>query len=127
MDYEQLIGKTPVKIDQTDEEITFTFDDGTIAYWFHSQDCCESVVVDDVNGDWNDLIGVPLLVAEEREGDTGESGCFESYTYTFYTFRSIHGSVDVKWLGTSKGYYSESVDFIYPYNPAESRWSQRFS
>ena len=104
-----MIGKTPTAIVQTSGEITFTFATGETARFYHEQDCCESVYVDDVNGDWNDLIGTPLLVAEERTSRENNDD-FESVTWTFYTFRSIKGSVDVRWCGSSNGYYSEGVD-----------------
>ena len=108
---ERMIGKTPTEITQTDDTITFAFSGGEIARFHHYQWCCENVYVDDVNGDWSDLIGVPLLVAEERDGEYATDEYSESVTWTFYAFRSINGSVDVRWCGTSNGYYSESVDF----------------
>ena len=115
---EDIVGKTPVEIVVTtgswhQEALVFLFDDGTACKFSHEQSCCEYVGIDDVNGDWDDLIGTPLLVAEERVSDDlpplGEYA--ESYTWTFYTFRSIKGSVDVRWYGESNGYYSEKVDF----------------
>jgi hypothetical protein len=109
---EKLIGRIVENvIIQGDDEIWMYFKDGSYAKWYHYQDCCESVVIDDVNGDWKDLYGHPLLVAEERIGNNTQSGHDQSETWTFYTFRSIGGSVDVKWHGSSNGYYSESVDF----------------
>lgn len=105
-----LIGKVPVMVDQSAELITMHFADGSIATWEHHQDCCEYVVVEDVTGDWSDLYGHPLLVAEERvstEEDFTSSN--DSNTWTFYTFRNIGGSVDVRWHGSSNGYYSEGV------------------
>lgn len=119
MSMDRIIGKTPVKVEQSDERIIMTFSDGSVATWYHSQDCCETVVVDDVVGDWSDLYGHPLLVAEERETDDHHAPAppelprgDDSNTWTFYTFRSIGGSVDVRWHGSSNGYYSESVDFF---------------
>lgn len=108
---ERIVGKTPASIDCHDDVMYMKFTDGTSCEWFHYQDCCETVYIDDVNGDWNDLIGNPLIIAEERNSDDAVSkggGCEE---WTFYTFRGIGGSVDVKWYGDSNGCYSTSVTF----------------
>lgn len=109
---EELIGRTPILIKQEEDEVlNMYFEDGSKAKWFHRQDCCESVTIDDVIGDWSDLLGHPLLVAEERTNEGEDEDGYGTETWTFYTFRSIGGSVDVKWYGSSNGYYSESVDF----------------
>ena len=80
--------------------------------FFHYQDCCESVDINDIVGDLEDLVGEPLLVAEEVSGETPvdfEEEDHESVTWTFYKFATRKGYVDVRWLGESNGYYSESV------------------
>lgn len=101
-----------VRGDEGDEELLFVADDGRRWRFYHSQGCCEHVQLEEVVGDLDDLIGAPLLQAEEVSSDGApeplEGG---SYTWTFYTFRTIKGSVTVRWLGTSNGYYSEGVDF----------------
>jgi hypothetical protein len=112
----KIIGKTPTRVYQSDEEIIMTFSDNSEGAFFHDQDCCECVEIDDVNGDWDDLLGTPLLVAEERVSEKPPEGqpsdnYNDSNTWTFYTFRGIGGSVDVRWHGSSNGYYSESVTF----------------
>jgi len=109
---EDMIGKTPVKISETNETIDFYFSDGSHATFYHEQECCECVLIEDVNGDWSDLIGNPLLVADERVGKGEPNDWGDNVTWTFYTFRGIGGSVDVRWHSSSNGCYSESVDFI---------------
>lgn len=108
----EIIGLTPSYIRQTDEEIVMQFTNGASCKWYHSQDCCESVTVNDVVGDFGDLLHHPILVAEERVCEN-ENADYEHETWTFYAFRSMGGSVDVRWLGSSNGYYSESVDFTF--------------
>jgi len=109
--YEELLHRIPTNIHQDDETISITFLDGSYAEWYHEQDCCESVEIEDVNGDWNDLIGSSLIVCDERISHKSDEINFDSNTWTFYTFRSNKGSVDVRWHGSSNGYYSESVNF----------------
>ncbi|WHM52917.1 hypothetical protein [Sulfitobacter phage vB_SupP_AX] len=94
-------------VDQSEDTIRFQFSDADVLF-YHNQDCCESVVIDDINGNFEDMVGDMLLLAEERVSD--DETASESGTWTFYTFRSLRESVDVKWHGTSNGYYSERVD-----------------
>jgi hypothetical protein len=115
MDLNKIIGLVPMAIEQSVEEILFRFECGSVCKFYHEQDCCEDVYVEDVNGEWDDLIGVPLLVADERTSESENEWAHQ--TWTFYTFRSIKGSVDVRWFGQSNGYYSERVDF--KFNPAK--------
>ena len=130
---EQLLGKTLTAVvkKEANDEIIFTVDDGTEYKMYHRQDCCEDVSIDDINGDLNDLVGSPILVAEENsssehtpeqlaekekkkleEGDNYYDYEDYSFTWTFYKLATIKGYVDIRWYGSSNGYYSESVDLV---------------
>jgi len=113
----QMLGKTFVRVtgDVGGYEMLFETANGERFMFAHSQDCCESVDINDIVGDLQDLCGSPLLVAEEVQGETPvdfEEGYHESVTWTFYKFATRKGYVDVRWLGESNGYYSESVDLF---------------
>lgn len=111
-----LIGKTLVSVQNIDDDY-LVFDTGEKKYaLYHKQDCCESVTIADITGDLSDLIGEPILVAEEVSNyeappQNPNDAKWGSYTWTFYKFATRKGYVDVRWYGTSNGYYSESVDF----------------
>lgn len=95
-----------------DGEIVFVTTEGERYRMFHQQDCCESVSVEDIVGDLQDLVGSEILLAEEVDGETpADFEAYESHTWTFYKFATRQGYVDIRWLGTSNGYYSESVSF----------------
>lgn len=119
----ELVGKTIVDIhgaEEGNDEIVLTDDQGVKYKFYHGQDCCESVAIEDVIGDVSDLVGSPILQAEEVSSDDEPAPKdAESYTWTFYKFATIKGSVTVRWLGESNGYYSESVDFAIDREPAQ--------
>lgn len=121
MEFSSLLGKTLVSVEvisrYDNDCIVFTDSAGQKYEMYHDQDCCESVSIESVVGDWNDLLGHPLLLAEEAVSDeapnvTLETGYRdESETWTFYKLATVKGYVDIRWYGTSNGYYSESVEF----------------
>jgi hypothetical protein len=115
---EDMRGKTFTKVYVTDDKSELIFENDEFVFtFFHEEDCCECVQVEDVVGDLNDLVGKPLDIVEEVEHVSDfnppdvEPVSGDSFTWTFYKFATIKGYVDVRWLGESNGYYSESVDF----------------
>src|SRR5699024_11471779 len=74
IDISELKGKTLKEIKVHEEEVTLETEDGSKYKMYHEQDCCENVYVEDVIGDIEDLIGNPLLMAEEvtNQYDTNE-------------------------------------------------------
>lgn len=72
------------------------------------------------------MVNHPILQAEEvihkNEDPKGMSKELrnrsrdDSFTWTFYKFATIKGSVTIRWFGESNGYYSESVNLHGPKN-----------
>lgn len=113
-----LVGMTMASVEQQgDAQIKFTSNDGRVFVMYHSQDCCESVAIESIVGDLQDLVGEPILRAEEVTHVNANPEGIEapeyqdSFTWTFYKFATRKGYVDIRWYGESNGYYSESVDF----------------
>ncbi len=127
MNISELLGKTLTKVDVANDEIIFHTTCGRAFSMSHHQDCCEFVAIEDITGDTKDLIGHPITMAEESSSDkryrepleqitdrlkgVQPEESSESQTWTFYKLATIKGYVDIRWYGTSNGYYSESADF----------------
>ncbi len=119
MEFKDLMGKTITAItgfDVGSDRVEIICDDGKKYLMYHSQDCCESVDIEDVAGDVLDLIGSPLTMAEEVESTENPEGFKApeyqgSFTWTFYKLATVKGYVTIRWYGSSNGSYSESVSF----------------
>jgi hypothetical protein len=112
----ELIGKTLTECTGSvgDDVIRFVTTEGKTYQLWHPQDCCESVTVEDICGDLADLVGSPIVQAEENsnaDDPTLPQHGDESFTWTFYRLATAKGQVVIRWYGSSNGYYSESVDF----------------
>ena len=92
-----------------DGGLSFTFENGDSYVMRHEQDCCENVWLEEISGELDDLIGNPILVAEERFEDVEPDAGYGDKGYTFYELATIKGSVTLRWCGESNGYYSISV------------------
>lgn len=116
--FDSLVGKTIQKIEILNHNgtVRITTDDGEYLME-HDQDCCECVEVQDADSyDFESVCGTPVLLAEETTldaipGRPDKGEVYDSGTWTFYKIETVKGSLNIRWLGESNGYYSERVDF----------------
>lgn len=121
VEFNELKGKVLVSATVSDykDEMKFVTTDGEVYTLYHAQDCCESVEIESIVGDLSDLVGEEILMAEEAQnlfdliksaGEVEEDE-YGSHTWTFYKLATRKGYVDIRWYGSSNGYYSEEVSF----------------
>lgn len=103
-DIRAIVGCVFNEIELNDDSIYFRTKDRTFKM-YHIQECCEDVHISDICGDIEDIIGNPIISAEEVTE-------YKGVTWTFYKLQSSKGSVTLRWIGSSNGYYSEAVDFF---------------
>ena len=106
---EQIKGMTitAVVYKETDESLLIHLNTHVLEM-LHHQDCCETVYLADVVGSFEDLIGYPLLEVSESTVNTNSEDM--SSTASYYNFKTVKASVQLRWVGESNGYYSETVD-----------------
>jgi hypothetical protein len=86
----------------------------------HSQDCCEHVYIEDIvvssmYDGLECLINTPILSAERVTSDNitpagiTEPERDDSFTWTFFKLTTLKGYVDIRFFGSSNGYYSEDA------------------
>lgn len=98
-----------VGLEEGSDYIRLNTFDGMSFVMYHEQDCCENVEVADICGDVDDLLHAPIIEAYESTSNAEDVS--ESGTWTFYHIQTTKGSIVIRWLGESNGYYSESVTF----------------
>ena len=109
-EFSEMVGKTfsHISVNEHKDEMIFH---GEESYkFYHEQDCCELIEIEDIDGDV-DAKNFRLCTAEEVSRSSGGAGGLDSATWTFYRFRGPNFNLVVRWGGYSNGYYSESVDF----------------
>jgi hypothetical protein len=117
-DFSELLGKTltNVEVDKDNEVIQFFCSDGSSYALYHMQDCYERVTLKQVDGDFEDLLNHPLLMAEEvsnidlEDPEDEELEKYETSSWTFYKLATVKGYVTIQWFGISNGCYSEKAE-----------------
>lgn len=119
----ELVGKKIKAItglEEGSDEVRIFTDDGREYMFYHSQDCCESVRLNDLELSSKSLVGGTVISSEAVEGeDEKPDEWSESWTWTFYKIETDKGGLWMRWLGESNGYYSESVDFVWVNKPTK--------
>jgi hypothetical protein len=97
-------------LEEGSREIRISFENNTTLEMYHQQDCCEHVRIEDIVGPTN-LGGAIWYGLDVKDSEEPEDYMYmdDSHTWTFYTLRTSKGYTDIRWLGESNGYYSESV------------------
>ena len=111
---EEVIGKTMVVISGKvgSDVVRLMSDQNEVFEFYHEQDCCETVTVEDINGELSWLLGSPIFFAEEstnRDFVKIDVDVYYRHLWTFYRLGTINGTVVIRWYGSSNGYYSEEV------------------
>ena len=97
-----------IDIDDSDQRVLITLEDGRSFVIEHHQDCCESVWIDSGEQDMLKLQNKKIVEANVEYDE--HSTCSESGTVTLFKFRTDEDTVVLKWIGESNGYYSETAD-----------------
>lgn len=105
--------KQVIGLEQDTEEILFICKDGYTVRMYHCQDCCEYVRLceDDCVTNKTDIFTDCKWCEIEETIKSGDEDVYGSLTWTYYNFKTDKGYDNMRWLGESNGYYSESVDF----------------
>ena len=105
--WDVLYDKTLQSVKEVENELILTFNCGSTLTLYHIQDCCESVYIEECPS-FTPYYGKTL---SSIDVDIEVSECFTLTVFTFYWGSASPESCEVRWLGTSNGYYDENVDY----------------
>lgn len=107
---EDLLNQVPIEITKTEYDGNDCIYIKTLSdrefHLVHSQDCCESVNLESIDGDIQRLLNSPIITSYESY-ENGNSG--ESSTWSFYHIGTNLDTVVIRFYGESNGYYSETA------------------
>lgn len=120
IDISSLVGKTITSLywDQYKSELTMIDSDGI----HHSLGGISGdggcVYVEDVNGNLDDLLNSPILMAEEKTAPADGSSIWSNYQdrHFFYEIATIKGAVHMRFFGEAGAYYAAEAWF-HSYKP----------
>ena len=104
-----LVGQNLSSVKEAGEAVVFTLTDGRRYKLYHESDCCESVDLEEVDGNLTDLHGLVTVAMSEEEA--GESTHDDSCTITTIRIATETATVTMTWRGESNGYYRETPTF----------------
>ena len=121
--YTEFSGKTIQEIrgcKKHSDEVTIKFTDGSCLKFYHQQDCCETVLLEDfdITPEWlidSKIISIEERISRSEEGVKPLNDWTESYTWSFYVIKTSSSTMILRWYGESNGWYSETVDIDYLY------------
>ena len=95
--------------------VHLVLENGHIISLYHEQDCCEEVFIADGLDDLSKLKGERLIdistVTEDVSDEDKKCRKSESATWTFMNVYTDKDTVQLRWYGSSNGYYSEDATF----------------
>jgi len=56
--FEKMLGRTMTSVIASGDVMLFIEQNGSEHRFYHEQDCCEIVEIEDIEGDLNDLVGI---------------------------------------------------------------------
>ena len=110
--YTEFSGKTIQEIrgcKKHSDEVTIKFTDGSCLKFYHRQDCCETVLLEDFDATPEDLVNAKIISIEERISNSNENeikplnSWDESYTWSFYVIKTSKFTMTMRWYGESNG------------------------
>lgn len=110
MQFECLLGQTIKKVIEDGYTVEFATTNSKYLMT-HEQCSSEEVWLEDVTGDWDDVIGCPITLAEEVSGEFPLENS-EDLEWTFYKLGTSKGSVTLRWGCYTDTYYSTDVSLL---------------
>ena len=97
-----------IGLEPESREVVIKTDSGKTFTFYHEQDCCGCVILYDIDGELENLVGGFVMWVEARSELATDDFNAEPGTWTFYDIQTSKGYVCMRWLGESRG-YSEGV------------------